>query len=123
MAKAAYVWDGTQFVSVNVPVGAVPNAVVYYNSASPSGPTTGHMWIDSDDTILYVWNGTSWVVASSSGGGATGGGSNKAFYENDTNVTANYTITAGKNAMTAGPITINSGVTVTIPSGSVWTVV
>ncbi len=45
------------------------------------------------------------------------------FYENDQNVTANYTITTGTNAMSAGPITIDTGATVTIPSGSEWTVV
>lgn len=123
MAKAAYVWDGTQFVSMNVPVGAIPNAVVYYNSASPSTTTTGHMWIDSDNTTLYVWDGTQWLVASSSGGGATGGGEDQVFHENDTIVTTDYTITTGKNAMSAGPITINSGVTVTIPTDSVWTIV
>jgi hypothetical protein len=44
------------------------------------------------------------------------------FYENDQNVTANYTITSGKNAMSTGPITIDSGVSVTVPSGSVWVV-
>jgi hypothetical protein len=43
--------------------------------------------------------------------------------ENDTTIAANYTITTGKNAMSAGPITVNSGVTVTVPTGSVWTVV
>jgi hypothetical protein len=52
-----------------------------------------------------------------------GGGSDLVFLENDQVVTTNYTITAGKNAMTAGPITINAGVTVTVPSGSVWTIV
>lgn len=56
-------------------------------------------------------------------GGAKGGGGNAVFYENDQTITANYTITAGKNAMTAGPVTINSGVTVTVPSGSYWTIV
>jgi hypothetical protein len=56
-------------------------------------------------------------------GGATGGTGNPAFYENDTNVTANYTITTGKNAMSAGPITVNPGVVVTVPVGSTWTVV
>lgn len=55
--------------------------------------------------------------------GASGGGVNKVFYENDQNVTDNYTITSGSNAMTAGPIEIDDGVTVEIPSGSVWTVV
>lgn len=45
------------------------------------------------------------------------------FWENGQTVTTNYTVTSGRNAMSAGPITINSGVTVTVPSGSVWTVV
>ena len=49
--------------------------------------------------------------------GATG------LTENDTTITANYTITSGRNAVSAGPITVNSGVTVTVPTGSVWTVV
>jgi len=54
---------------------------------------------------------------------ARGGGSDQVFYENDANVTSDYTITAGKNAMSAGPVEIDSGVTVTIPAGSTWTVV
>ena len=44
-------------------------------------------------------------------------------YENNQTITATYTMTSGKNGMSAGPITIDSGVTVTIPSGSAWTVV
>lgn len=57
------------------------------------------------------------------GGGATGAPGNKIFFENDQTVTADYTVTAGKNAMTAGPVTINAGVTVTVPNGSTWTIV
>lgn len=57
------------------------------------------------------------------GGGATGGGSDDAFYENTQTITTNYTITTNKNAMSAGPITIQNGITVTIPSGSVWSIV
>jgi hypothetical protein len=53
----------------------------------------------------------------------TGGGVNQAFYLNDITITANYTIPTGKNAGTFGPVTINSGVSVTVPSGSTWTVV
>jgi hypothetical protein len=45
------------------------------------------------------------------------------IYENVQTVTANYCITTGSNAMSAGPITIADGVTVTIPDGSAWTVV
>jgi hypothetical protein len=56
-------------------------------------------------------------------GGATGGGSDRVFWENDTVVTTDYTITAGKNAMSAGPITIADGADVVIPTGSVWTIV
>ncbi len=62
-----------------------------------------------------------------SGGGAVGGGNDKLFIENGTTMTTNYTLGtefgATCNALSAGPITINAGVTLTIPSGSVYTVV
>ena len=51
------------------------------------------------------------------GAGATGGGNDEVFFESDTNVTQDYAITSGKNAHTVSPI-INTGVTVTVPSGS-----
>jgi len=51
------------------------------------------------------------------GAGATGGGNDEVFFESDTNVTTDYTITSGKNAHTVSPV-IDSGVTVTVPSGS-----
>ena len=46
-----------------------------------------------------------------------------AFVECAANISTSYTITEGRNAMSAGPITLNTGVTVTVPSGSTWTVV
>lgn len=52
--------------------------------------------------------------------GAGGGG---VFHTNDTQVTADTTCTNDKNWMSIGPITINSGVTVTVNSGATWTVV
>ena len=55
--------------------------------------------------------------------GATGAGSDKIFWENGQTVTQNYTITNNYNAMSAGPITINNGVTVTIGDGETWTIV
>jgi filamentous hemagglutinin len=54
---------------------------------------------------------------------SAGGAINGIFYENDQTITANYTITSGKNAMTTGPVTINTGVTVTVPSGSRWVII
>jgi hypothetical protein len=61
----------------------------------------------------------SWGTA----GGASGAGGDDVFYENGQTVTTSYTLTAGKNAMSAGPITINSGVTVTVGSGQSWSIV
>jgi hypothetical protein len=60
------------------------------------------------------------------GAWATPAGSNitaQGLYENAATISANYTIGSGNNAISAGPITVASGVTVTVPSGSVWTVV
>lgn len=60
------------------------------------------------------------------GSWATPAGSNitaQGLYENAATISANYTIGSGNNAISAGPITVASGVTVTVPSGSVWTVV
>lgn len=54
---------------------------------------------------------------------ASGTGSDSVFYENDKVVTQSYTITSGRNAMVAGPLTINTGVVVTIPTGSTLTIV
>ena len=55
--------------------------------------------------------------------GASGSGSDKIFWENGQTVTQNYTITNNQNAMSAGPITINNSVTVTVGDGETWTIV
>lgn len=59
----------------------------------------------------------------SGGGGATGGGSDQIFFLNDLVVTTSYTIPSSKNAMTAGPISIDGAATITIPPTSTWTVI
>ena len=57
-------------------------------------------------------------------GAPVGGAStNTVFFENDIAVAVNYQITTNKNAMSAGPIAINAGIAVTVPSGSAWTIV
>jgi hypothetical protein len=43
--------------------------------------------------------------------------------QNNQTITADYTFPTSKNAVSAGPITINTGVTVTIPTGSEWSIV
>ena len=62
----------------------------------------------------------SWGAA---GAGAVGGGNDEIFWENSQAITADYAITNAKNAGTFGPVTINSGVTVTVGVGETWTVV
>ena len=57
-------------------------------------------------------------------GAPVGGAStNTVFFENDVAVAVNYQVTTNKNAMSAGPIAINAGIAVTVPSGSSWTIV
>ena len=56
--------------------------------------------------------------ADAGGAGATGGGTDQAFFEGDQNVTTSYQISANKNAMAISP-TIDSGATITVPSGAI----
>jgi hypothetical protein len=56
------------------------------------------------------------------GGGATGGGADQVFVENSRVVTTNYTIPSGKSAESVGPITINSGITVTVSPNERWVI-
>lgn len=83
-------------------------------------PAFGYTRANSTLTQMEWWNGSAWTPI---GAGATGGPGNAVFFENDQTVTVDYTIPATKNAMTAGPITINTGITVTVSTGATWTVV
>lgn len=86
----------------------------------PTG-TAGEIRYNSESDSFEGYNDiTGW---SGIGGGASGGGADQVFYLNDPLVTADYTIPSGKNAMSAGPIEIDTGVTVTVNSPSVWTIV
>ncbi len=109
------------------PGDAVPQTSATGSADIPTGttaerdgsPSAGYFRFNSDVTKFEGYNGTSW---GSVGGGATGGGSDEVFIENAQTVTTNYTITTNKNAMSTGPITVNSGITVTVPSGSNWVI-
>jgi len=98
------------------------------SAAIPSGttgerdgsPATGYFRFNSTLSKFEGYNGSAW---GSVGGGATGGGSDDIFIENGQTVTTNYTLSTGKNAGSFGPITIDTGVTVTVPSGQVWSII
>ena len=82
-------------------------------------PVTGMVRYNSTDGKFEGYGAAAWGAL---GGGATGGGSDQVFVENGQTVTTNYTLSTGFNAMSTGPITVNSGITVTIPSGARWVV-
>ena len=88
------------------------------------GVITALNFVGSGNTFLYdASNQTIDISIAGGGGGAVGAGTDKVFYENDQTVTQSYSISAGKNAMVAGPIAVASGKTITIPSGSELTIV
>lgn len=111
----------------------------------PSGPVLNQIF--TTGSSVWQWDGTAWRVvrqlqpeplASYTGinlgnasvtGGFTGGyfaqqivQASSPFFVNGLRATSSYSIPSGSSAMSAGPITIASGVTVTVPSGSKWVV-
>ena len=99
--------------ALKIPVGTT--------AQRPGSPATGELRFNSTLGSAEIYNGSAFAAVGG-GAGATGGGSDEVFFESDTNVTTNYTITSGKNAHTVSPV-INSGVTVTVPSGSLFVIV
>ena len=74
------------------------------------------------NTTNAQFEGYSDGIWSQIGGGATGGGGDQVFVENSRIVTANYTLSTGKSAESVGPITIQGGVSVTVPSDQRWVI-
>lgn len=112
---------------INAVTAKVPRTSATGSAALPSGttaerdgtPLVGYFRFNSTLGVFEGYNGTAWGGV----GGATGGGADRVFYENGQTVTTDYTVTNNTNAMSAGPITINSGITVTVGAGEVWTIV
>ena len=97
--------------------GLARGKIIYGDaSGNPTALTVG----SNGQTLVSDGTDISW---GDSAAGATGGGSDKIFWENGQTVTTNYTITNNYNAMSAGPITINNGIAVTIGTGENWTIV
>ena len=99
--------DSSHYIGFSAP-GTISSSFTLTLPATDT-PVAGYALVSNGSGTL------SWGVA--------GGASQGLFWENDQTVTSNYTITNGKNAGSFGPITIQSGVTVTVGSGETWTVV
>src|SRR6056297_469242 len=107
VGNVLYQWDGTVWNRIGTEVSDVLEALV--NLERPDPPSAGDIWFDPSDGTLNVYfvdsdNGQ-WVATSgpASESIAAGAGGDQIFWENEKNVTTDYTITSGKNAVTAGP--------------------
>jgi hypothetical protein len=79
-------------------------------------PSSGMFRFNTTTTSFEGYDGSAW---GSIGGGASAGG---AIYENNNSIDASYTLTTNTNGMSVSPISIASGVTVTVPSGAKWVI-
>ena len=106
--------------AANIGSGTLPAARIGDDSIVEAKLDIHNAPSGTDKVLGYTSNGMEWTVAAA---GATGGGTDKIFWENGQTVTTNYTITNNNNAGTFGPVTINSGVTVTVGDGEYWTII
>lgn len=79
-------------------------------------PEAGLFRFNTDTQSFEGYDGAEWGAVG--GGNATSAG----LWEHSATITESYAITAGNNAISVGPITINDGVSVTVPSGSRWVI-
>lgn len=113
-------------ITLNANTATVPNNLAFVGTGSitlPSGttaerptPAAGMIRYNSTSGEFEGYNGSAWGTI---GGGASAGG---AIYQNKNSVSANFTLDTNYNGMSVGPLTINSGVTVTVPTGQRWVI-
>jgi len=113
-------YDGTRFQLLANSSQRSIGVVTGTTAARPATGVPGMMRLNTDTNKFEGYNNSAWTGV---GGGATGGGSDAVFVENGKVVTTNYTITSTNNAMSTGPITINTGITVTVPTGCRWAII
>jgi hypothetical protein len=116
-------------VTYTIPSGVGGMWIVYnattggHNIIVQSGGGGTTATVQPADILLLVSDGTNVWISTSATNVPTGGGTNKAFYLNDVTITTDYTVPTNQNAGTFGPVTIDPGITVTVNSGSYWSIV
>ena len=110
--------------------GTASDIKVYCESSNAHAAYTGGSWTltlpgtdGAADQFLKTDGAGASTWADVPAGAPTGGGTDKVFFENEQSVDTSYSLTANNNAVSAGPVTVASGVTVTIPAGAAWVVV
>ena len=104
VTNATHTGDVTGATALTIAVDAVDIAML-----SATGTASSSTFLRGDNA---------WVALSTDANTTT-----KGLYEHAHTISANYSITSGNNAITAGPITINTGIAVTVPTGSAWAIV
>ena len=98
---------------LDIPVGTT--------AQRPGSANTGMFRYNSTLNQFEGYSSTGWG-AIGGGAGATGGSTDEVFMENDQTVTTDYTLGTNKNAVSVGNLTVNNGVTITIPNNATWVV-
>jgi len=122
------VYNGSTWLSMNVPtitgVSSQSNSATDYldipsgtTAQRPGSPSTGNIRFNTDEAEYEAWDGSAW---SPIGGGSS---TTDGIWQHANTIIQDYAIASGNNGLSAAPVTVASGVTVTIPSGSVWTLV
>jgi len=122
-ANVCIVGYGTFSLSTAVPRDSATGAADIPTGTTaerPATAATGMFRFNSSLASFEGYNGTSW---GSVGGGATGSGGEQIVYLNETQADNSYTLPSGYNGGTFGPLTLATGVSITIPTGSTYTVV
>lgn len=107
-AATAYVGQTGTTASASIPVGTT--------AQRDGSPANGMFRYNTTTDEFEGYSESAW---GSIGGGASAGG---AIYENVDDIASNYTLTSGSNGMSVGPITLATGVTVTVPTGQRWVI-
>lgn len=92
-----------------------------YTSSGTTLARTAVLASSNSGSLVNFSAGTKDVFVTYPAGRSVVGG--EGYTENDIEINVSSTINTGRNAISAGPVSIASGITVTVPTGSVWTVV
>jgi len=120
--------------AVTLPTAAAGKVVVIANNGAndadvfpatgdnidAAGTNTAYSLTSGTNVMFISQDATDWDTIS--GGSGSGNSTTEGLYEHAHTISANYSITSGNNALTAGPVTIDTGVSVTVPTGSTWVI-
>jgi hypothetical protein len=109
VAAAGAVMESGDTASAKIPSGTT--------AQRDGSPSAGYFRWNTTTGGAEIYDGSAWGLV---GGGNT---TDKMMWEHSYTVSADYEMESGNNAVTAGPITINSGYSVTVPSASNWVII